>query len=214
VECFELELVISCDGCRIGLPVNGFAERVTCYHCAAVTTLGVDFWKKPFEDDRLDQARRAPGVGQRVRWPFVHGADFRFALRAPRCLACTAPLDPRALLDVAEAGGDRCFCSACGKPIRLREADAMARSVCPPARAVAHETTLAGESDALERRTEPVVFACMKCGAGLDADGTARSVACKFCGVPNYLPDGLWRQLRPVPVAHPWFLILEGRRSR
>ncbi len=130
-QCFELELTIACDACRAAAPVDGLVARVRCHRCAAEIELA-EVWRKALEDDRLKQAERAPGVDQRVRFPFVQAADFRFAVRPPRCLACAdGELDPKVLVEAAESGAQRCFCPVCGVAIRLRAADDVARSFRP-----------------------------------------------------------------------------------
>lgn len=210
--CFELELTIACGACGVAVPVDGLVARVRCHRCAAVIELG-EVWGKALEDDRLTQAQRTPGVGQRVRFPFVHAADFRFAVRAARCLECKGgALDANALVEAAEGGAERCFCPACGAAIRLRAADDVARSFRSDARALVHEAL--GEGAAIETATAPVAFPCASCGAALDADGSTRAVQCVYCAAANYLPDALWQRLHPSPTARAWFLILGGRRRR
>jgi DNA-directed RNA polymerase subunit RPC12/RpoP len=212
--CFELELTVACGACGAAVPVPGLVARARCQRCAAEIELG-DVWRKALEDDRLKQAQRAPGVGQHVRFPFVQGADFRFAVRAPRCLDCAdGVLDPDSLVEAAEGASGRCFCPACGVAIPLRAADDIARSFRSDARALVHEAISLGEGTDIETARAPVAFPCATCGAALRADGSTRAVECVYCAAANYLPDALWQRLHPSPTAHPWFLILGGRRRR
>jgi hypothetical protein len=49
----------------------------------------------------------------------------------------------------------------------------------------------------------------LDCGGGLQVDGSQRSVTCAFCQASNYLPDGLWQELNPVPTVQAFFMVCE-----
>jgi hypothetical protein len=105
--------------------------------------------------------------------------------------------------------GGRCFCPACGQGVRLRTPDAIVRAVNPRAWLVIGETSLSGSEQAIQRKSQPVLFACMGCGGTLRVDGSTRAVACEHCGQSNYLPDGLWTQINPVPKEQVFFLVCD-----
>ena len=62
---------------------------------------------------------------------------------------------------------------------------------------------------AVNRERKPIAFQCIQCAAGLSVDGTKRTVECQYCQASNYLPDGLWRELNPVPVMSEYYLVCE-----
>ena len=59
------------------------------------------------------------------------------------------------------------------------------------------------------REAHPGSFACMSCGGGLEVDGTARTVTCRFCSGSNDLPDGLWLRLHPQQTVQTFFVVCE-----
>jgi hypothetical protein len=99
----------------------------------------------------------------------------------------------------------RCFCPACGSAIAVRPADELCLQINPRARFVVHETF----ADQVGPTGQRLLFACLGCGAGVAADGSARTVVCGSCQQSSYVPDGLWRQLRPIPAGVAFFLVCE-----
>jgi hypothetical protein len=89
----------------------------------------------------------------------------------------------------------------------------------PAARFVVGETAPDAGGQELQARRAPVVFQCMSCGGALHVDGSKRLVACTYCHSDNYLPDGLWQMLHPVPKAEAFYVVcqvesVEERRLR
>ena len=83
----------------------------------------------------------------------------------------------------------------------------MCRAINPRARILVGETALDEEAQALQAGTKPVLFSCLQCGAALRIDGTTRAVTCEFCSASNYLPDGVWMLLHPVPKPRPFHML-------
>jgi len=192
----------------MSMPINGFVESVRCYHCGEINQLGVEFWQHAIERDNFAEALAgAEGEATDANVMSRYGNyQLAYGKRAPRCQACKGPdLDVNTLAGFVEAG--RCFCPACGHQIRVRNADALVRAINDRAVGVVHETAALGGEHPMEARTQPVLFQCMGCGGGLTVDGSSRAVSCQFCNQSNYLPDGLWRQLNPVPKPAVFFLI-------
>jgi hypothetical protein len=178
-------------------PVSGIASTVRCYHCGETRTLDAKFWswlviQDVFSGKESSYTRLGPV------------SNVAYAARNPQCAGCHAELDPVGTSACVAAG--HCFCPGCGVRIAVRAPDANCAAIDKSIRAVV------GELDAMpavQAATHPVLFACMGCGGGLRVDGTTRSVTCEYCEAANYLPDGLWQQLRPVPKAS-WFYLLWG----
>lgn len=82
------------------------------------------------------------------------------------------------------------------------------RPVPPEMRRESFWSAFVGESDRdqVAPSTEPVQFTCASCGGALLADGTTRTPPCGFCGTRSYLPEDLWRALRPTPRVEPFYL--------
>ncbi len=200
---------IDCAACRISNPVNGIVPAVRCYHCGTETALGADFWSDTITLGWFAMAiGREPGepMTDKSNDPPVRRASFGRA--APRCQECEGPdLDVERLATFVESG--RCFCPGCGAAIRLRAADALGLHINPRTRFLVNETAHDAAAMAIQARRTPVLFACMGCGGALEVDGASRQVTCRYCDAANYLPDGLWLQLRPVPTPEPFFMICE-----
>jgi hypothetical protein len=134
--------------------------------------------------------------------------ELGYGRKTPQCQAChDAELALEALAELVTEG--HCFCPACGHAIRVRAADDLCRAIDPHARFMVGETSLGPGEQQVEARTTPILFACMGCGGGLRVDGTSRAVTCQYCEASNYLPDGLWQQLAPVPKSHAFFLVCD-----
>lgn len=210
IETFTLRISIDCHACRTSLPVNGFTTSVRCYRCNEVNALDLDgFWRSQLEPEYFAEAlEMEQGDGREVTSMGGTSARVAYGRRTPRCQACKGPdLDPVPLSHFLSAG--RAFCPACGTPIRLRLADDMIRAINPAARMVVGEDLEDDTTRAAHQKTQPVLFACMGCGGGLQVDGSSRSVVCQYCNAPNFLPDGLWQQLHPVPKPTAFFLVCE-----
>ncbi len=212
---FSLRASTDCAGCRAPLPINGLVARVNCAKCGEAHTFDKGFWHGHIRHQRFVEAMQLPegktktntemaiGASGMRRWELVYGRQL------PHCPACATPpsLAIAALAGAVESG--HCFCPACGHAVRVRAADGLAQTVHPSARFVVGETALTPEEQALARQTHPVMFKCEGCGAGLPVDGTKRLATCQYCQAGNYLPDGLWQELNPVPKPHTWFLVCE-----
>jgi hypothetical protein len=182
-------------------PINGIVGSIRCYHCGEVNRLEQAFWTWFLHDDLFERAFQPPveekrsGRIQPVCWVF-------YRPRMPRCRRCDGPeIDPDALVGAAS-----CFCPGCGAAIPVRAADDLCRAIHKGARVVVGESTSPAEQ-AVQARTTPMLFACMGCGGALTVDGSTQAVTCTFCNAPNYLPDGLWNQLHPVPRPHDFYFV-------
>jgi hypothetical protein len=209
LESFTMMLSVDCRACRMSLPVNGIVASIRCYHCGDVNPLDAEYWVGAFEPAYFAEALGfEQGEGRTVTSLGGSSSRIAYGRRTPRCQACKGPdldLDRLATL----VAGGRCFCPACGQQIRIRAADPLCTAINPWARFVVHEETEDDATRALQQRTQPVLFACMGCGGGLQVDGSIRAVACSYCGNSNFLPDGLWNQLHPVPKPQAFFLVCE-----
>jgi len=209
LESFTLLVSIDCIACRTSIPVNGVVPAVRCYHCGTESALDTELWTSTFVPEAWAEALDfAPGEARtltKLGHPEIRVA---YGRRVPRCQTCKGPdLDPAVLATLVPHG--QCFCPGCGTTIRVRPADALCTELNPRARFVVGETAHDAAARAAEAKTTPILFACMGCGGGLTVDGSQRQVGCTYCGASNYLPDGLWQKLRPVPTPEVFFLICE-----
>jgi hypothetical protein len=207
---YSIELSVDCRACNVSVPVNGVVPVVRCYHCGEDNRLE-DRWPKIVDRELLAEVWRwDEGRVEPKRVVFLGGEPayrLGFGKRLPRCEACQGPpLDLAALL--TDPDGE-CFCPGCGQSVRVRAAEPLSRGLEPCAWALVGETALDAEARAVQARDRPVLFACMGCGAGLKVDGSSRSVTCGHCDAANYLPDGLWHQVNPVPRPRPFFLVCD-----
>ncbi len=201
---FAVRLSADCRGCSTPIAVNGIVPSVLCYRCGQDNRFDAAFWTGSIGS----AAELHEQFGMPVDSSGSEGHRFSYERCAPRCQRCQGQeLDLAAVAGVA-AGG-HAFCPQCGREHRLRAADELVRAAHPRALFVLGETALSPAEQALQQRKTPVLIACMNCGGTLRVDGSTRTVACDHCSQPNYLPDGLWQQLNPVPKGELFFLICE-----
>ena len=211
LESFALRISIECHGCRIAIPLNGVVPTALCYHCGEVNSYDASFWSSALATDTFASALElATGATQTTDMP--NGLRVEMSRRTPRCERCQgAAVDLASIATYATHGS--CACTACGQPIPVRRADAVCTAVNAGARFVVNEQAPGAAAQSLQARTKPVVFQCMSCGASLHVDGAKRLVTCEFCKNDNYLPDGLWQILNPVPKPQTFFLVCEYETS-
>ncbi len=205
---FTFRITRECQACKISLPLNGISAELRCYHCGEVNPQDASFWTYVierahfasalgFQEGEASESRVMSRLGNYV---------YAYGKRTPRCQVCKGPDLVLDALQAEAADDGRCFCPACGQSIRLRPADDLVRAINDRAVLVVGETT--GDAT-MQARTKIHVFACMGCGGGLKVDGSRRSVECEYCKAANYLPDGLWNEINPVPKPHAWFLVCD-----
>ncbi|APR78870.1 Hypothetical protein A7982_04217 [Minicystis rosea] len=150
-------------------------------------------------------------------------AAFEWVMRPG--LDARGPDEGAALL--GEVSPARVTCRACGASV---DDDAVERGIadgsltCPAGHAIAVRavppemgrqpwwSAFLGETDR-ERvvpSEQPVQLTCATCGGALLADGTTRTPPCRFCGTRAYLPEDLWRALRPTPRVEPFYLWVDS----
>ncbi len=119
-----------------------------------------------------------------------------YGKRMPRCQSCKTDLPADQLETMAAAGGS----CACGKHIRVREATPLAARMVPGARWLVDEGTLGADGSESVQAREPIMFACMSCGGGLEALCTRllpASPSCSCCPGGDGAPPRSERRARP-----------------
>ncbi|MBI5534576.1 MAG: hypothetical protein HY898_17755 [Deltaproteobacteria bacterium] len=239
LESFALRISVDCRACRISIPLNGIVSSATCYHCGEVNRFDPAFWSKALPAQGFAhvlgnvqvpdaQAGASPAGGptdfvaylerltddRTISAAALESERLAIGLRvecwrgAPECQQChRGKVGAERLAEFASRGS--CACPECGTQIPVRPADPVCFGINTGARFVVNEQAPSASGQSLQRRTKPVAFQCVSCGAGLRVDGAKRMVGCEFCNVDNYLPDGLWQMLNPVPKPETFFLICE-----
>jgi DNA-directed RNA polymerase subunit RPC12/RpoP len=210
---------VNCEGCGARVPVNDIAESISCSRCGHHIALR-EFWTDSFAKsvfgtiDLEPKVRKFLDVGRALDAEGIQcaisgspSAELKIGRQSPTCQGCKGQLDPAALAASLDAGA--CSCPACGARVRLRRADALCLAMRPTLRLLVGEGVGGAVEGEMQKLRQPVLFACMGCGANLPVDGTARMVTCTYCNAPNYLPDGLWQAINPVPKMTPLFLVCE-----
>ena len=203
---FTMRLAIDYPGCNTSVPINGITNAVRCYHCGEQLTLDATFWIDAFEPKQFAEAIGfAEGEGRETSVISGHRYRVSCGRRTPRCQGCKGPdLAVDTLAPMVEAG--HCFCPGCGHAVALRAADALCRAIHPRSAIVVGEALV---DPTVAAKTRPVLVACMNCAGALKVDGSTRTVTCSHCDQANYLPDGLWNQMNPVPRVQTFFLVCD-----
>jgi hypothetical protein len=200
---------VQCPECMQQVPVNHLRPVMLCSHCQATVDLvarGCAWWQDPRSEEALRFALAQPeGEVESFRSP-TNTVEF---FRGPAdCPTCRRPMLREALVAAASSGSYGC---ECGFRTSCRAADGFLVERLTWARWMLGEAPPAG---AAPNAMQPVVMACMSCGAGLKVDGSSRAVECSFCNASNYLPDGLWLRLHPAPRLE-WFrVVIEIEEAR
>lgn len=183
--------------------MNGIASTALCHHCQSSvdTREALEYLGKLFDRHWGHPNGWAPG--QTHDGKGIDGTRFDATLRAPACNKCQAPFDPNAV-NAAVAAGTGVACTACGEIANVRRADPFVQKLVPGA------TSLVGEVFGSELgATQPILFACLECGAKLPVDGTKRVVACTYCKAASFIPDALWLRMHPAAKRR-WFYLIVG----
>jgi hypothetical protein len=177
------------------VPMNGLVSEVLCHHCQSVvkTDKAIYFLQDEFKTSWGDAKTWS---AKQLRKASVGDASFfirvEAAPRRPSCNGCQAAFDDASLTAAFQAGtGVTC---PCGKVSSVRGADDLVLRVSPRAQAVVGEEI----GTDLKLATQPILFSCLQCGAGLPVDGSQRVVACTYCKATSFLPDALWLRLHPT----------------
>lgn len=190
----RLRLRTTCVTCGNPIPMSAASLAMECPTCDAPRRLSPgDFrW---FMESRMSSPVAASVASASGAQPVVLG-EAQVALVT--CGACGARIDDSAIEASLADGGVTC---QCGRDISVRE-------VPPALDSERWWTAFIGESTSarVPPATDPVHFTCPHCGAGLMVDGTTRTPACSHCATRPYLPDDLWRAVRPTPKAEPFYL--------
>ena len=205
------KLMQKCGDCGSNFPINGMVEQYDCAHCGREYEMDLREWRRCFGDEFSRGAGRngANGIDMTI---ICQGIHFRFHSRQilPQCPECDAEVP----VDGLEPDSVDLPCPKCDYLLPVRRATDLARGLQQRALYLVGEYGIEDHIRKMERKVEPVMFSCLQCGAGLSVDGTSRSVSCQYCDASNYLPEGLWRKLNPVPTAEYFYFILESRRAR
>ena len=207
---YTIQLSITCSACKQPVPVNGLVASLPCYHCGESQELSANFWKSALDHETMAAARAMKEGAAKSAMAITQGRMYELAYghRSPRCHSCKGPsLELETVIGMTTNG--HCFCPQCGHEIRIRAPDKLAHAVAGGAQALVGETSLDADAKAQNAKTTPILFPCMGCGGGLPVDGSHRQVSCPYCQAANYLPDGLWQQVNPVPKVQVFFLICE-----
>lgn len=203
---YVFRISLDCPHCRAGVPVNGFTEEVLCNNCLRSIPLDVAWWETHLDPETIEEALTfEPGQGSSSQHLGGMNEKIEYGNRPPRCQNCKTDFDA-ALLQAAVAT-QGFACRGCEQRIRVRKATSLALSLIHEADLLVHEdeTGTGLQQDGVSSM-EPVLFACLSCGAGLRVDGSTRTPKCSHCGTPNYLPDPLWLRLHPAVVSHAFFV--------
>jgi hypothetical protein len=210
IELAVIELMYPCPACGAPMPVNAFAAQCLCSTCLVESELPPAVWREAFkgvERDVVDFGfgylrngplwdEHGPPPGPHAEW--LRGHD------GPPCPGCGERM-------VAALEQGVCRCRACGatRPILVRPEGVADGS---------HVIGYVSDEPAQPPAREPVVVVCTGCGGPLEADGSSRTVRCRFCSALVVLPEGVWAALHPPRRKQRWWVVVavasDPRRER
>lgn len=205
MKSFTFTLREDCPHCGNMVAVNGPANKTTCSSCQKEVTLTPAVW-----GDQLGYATR----GSRVLgnpYKCIPAGDEG---RSPVCPKCDGAFS----FDATWIGRDFEFpCPHCDFTMSTYAVPDWLKAELPALMQIIGGDRLAEDGsvqplEADDQAVKPVMLTCPNCSAGLKVTAASeRTVACGYCGMDVYLPDGLWMRLHPVSTVHPWTVVYEGR---
>jgi DNA-directed RNA polymerase subunit RPC12/RpoP len=183
----RLRLRTTCVTCGNPIPLTSAHLPVACPTCDAVSTMNFAafYWVAEERVTTRSEPEGATllGVGE--------PADVT-------CAVCGAAASDEAIEQALAPGEVRC---GCGNVMQVRAVPAGIDSA-------GWWSALVGETSRAKPAPSdaPVQFKCTDCGGALLVDGTTRTPTCSFCNTRVYVPDDLWRAVRPTPKAEPFYL--------
>ncbi|WP_437878076.1 hypothetical protein [Sorangium sp. So ce513] len=189
----------TCGTCRMPMPVNTLAGRVSCPTCGRPTSIGVDVWQALLRDPLYNGPRLLP---KEVRRGSAAKLSVAYIRRAPSCQGCEKEIPAASIGEVLDQAMLRCDRCAVQTWVRAVPTEL--------ARALPNITHLVGEAPdrlagAPALQAEPATFPCPQCGSPIAFDGVSRVCTCRFCGASVHVPDEFIYRGRRKVVAH-WYL--------
>ncbi|MGK3995178.1 hypothetical protein [Sorangium sp. So ce1024] len=189
----------TCGTCRMPMPVNTLAGRVSCPTCGRPTSIGVDVWQALLRDPLYNGPRLLP---KEVRRGSAAKLSVAYIRRAPSCQGCEKEIPDASIGEVLDQAMLRCDRCAVQTWVRAVPTEL--------ARALPNITHLVGEAPdrlagAPALQAEPATFPCPQCGSPIAFDGVSRTCTCRFCGASVHVPDEFVYRGRRKVVAH-WYL--------
>lgn len=207
--CFKW--TIDCGNCGAKLPVNKAAERVLCSACGEETVTPLALWRRlvtPQLTEALD-AKPESSTWANGMMAGLGSYSMEFGWMAPRCEGgCGAVWPLEQVLVLAREGAAHFACTGCGKVFSLRKVPDFFKSVLPFVQYAVGEEAPEAEGR-FTGSGEGISMHCYHCGASLPLDGASRTITCQFCSNDLLIPDDIWQRLKPVTVAHFWYLLLD-----
>ncbi|MBN1150432.1 hypothetical protein JXA84_04325 [candidate division WOR-3 bacterium] len=213
--CIAVELKTKCRNCDGTIHINALAEKILCPYCKFELCLSPETWKGILEDPIKDTSNYEEGEGTNSTVMGEINYQITYGKQTPRFPESKKSIDIKKIDDYAEQGYVED--PDTGKKYSLRKIPQKYSKIFPGALYLAMEDAeLIPGGDKIsegktENSTEPVAFACPKCGGFLDIDGKDRMVKCSFCNASVYLPDDLWMRLHPVKTITRWYVILNEK---
>jgi hypothetical protein len=192
-------ILLRCEHCGGGLPVQGPLRKVPCPACQKLNSLGagriVEYLKRIADGSSGFLSSREGEVR------FGHH-DFH------PCGECGAevPLEALALGDESATP-----CPKCAAPVESFPAPPWLAEELPGVVQLYGAAREPGDRPAnalplpAPKAVAPVVMQCPKCSAALELNAESRrTTMCTYCQANVYLPDDLWRLLHPVETTRLW----------
>lgn len=158
-----------------------------------------------------------PGQGSSMSMMTGSGNyQIQYGCQDPCCPHCRARLDMAAVHAQAQPGW--VMCTACGKWVSARpmpnglDPKTFNRVLFIIAEDHNQFSAIGQSGSALQvSGGQAVALQCPSCGAHLQVDGSARTIACQYCRGNVYIPDDLWNRMHPTQLVQRWYLWYDDR---
>ena len=203
-----VECKTTCGQCSSPMFINGPVTRILCNQCHSEQTIPEEVPKDILEslfEGWIEGAWEELEGRNSTVWGAIN-YELTVARQRPCCRECKTDFPEQ---DLAVRPGQtewQIVCANCNKPMPVTLPPAFVKQKHPNVELIINAETATPDGKPEKPAIEGVVFACPKCGGGLEIDGIERMVPCNYCGAKVYLPDDLWLRLHPVKKVQRWYV--------
>ena len=195
-----------CSGCGNNIPLNALVEDFVCSECLTENTVSIQSWKHILESMFKEGPRFHENETQKSSIFADRTYSIVYGRQNPKYR------DNKGYIDMAKAisGAEQVINPATGQAFSIRPMPKNMKDINPyVTHLVAEDSNLFsvhGKNQPFYKdRAEIHTFSCPSCGAGLQTDGSARTLKCNYCTHESYIPDMVWQKMHPKQVKQSFY---------
>lgn len=209
----SIKVGVTCPDCESTIPLNALIPSIQCSSCGRLLELSIDVWRTVLDDAIKEAPHTEEGMGSSAtifsnyKYSMVRGRH------CPRYSGTKEEIEENDIFAGLSTGYVKHPMT--GERTSVRKVPDIYSGELRGVVALVGEdfSLIPGDEEGASVEpvvsSEPVAFACPKCGGNLLVNGENRMESCEYCETRVYLPDDLWRILHPVKTKRTWFLLCD-----